>query len=69
VDDWGISETLHGLGALAADRGEFGGATRFLHESLVLRRRLGKEFGSAQTLYFLGLVAFLNATMKKPAPR
>jgi len=50
----GKAVTLHQLGRLAQDRGDYGEAERLYRESLEIKERLGNLAGKAVTLHALG---------------
>jgi tetratricopeptide (TPR) repeat protein len=52
----GKAVTLHQLGRLAQDRGDYEEAERLYRESLEIKERLGNLAGKAATLYQLGVL-------------
>jgi Tetratricopeptide repeat len=59
-DRRGVAEVTDDLGGVARERGDYTQARMLHEESLALWRELGDEHGIAGSLYYLGLVAWLN---------
>lgn len=51
---------LGGLGVIAVDAGRFAEGRRYLDESLALMRRIGNEYGQANTMLYLGQFAIAH---------